>query len=51
LEPGNPTSLHCRSCGTENDATTKRPDRIGKTYQVVIACAACGSSFVVLARN
>ncbi|MBD5656980.1 MAG: hypothetical protein IAI50_17645 [Candidatus Eremiobacteraeota bacterium] len=47
----NPTSLRCRSCGSSNDGAATTVDLLGKIYQVVVACAACRTSFVALSRN
>ncbi|MDQ2857196.1 MAG: hypothetical protein M3R53_00920 [Candidatus Eremiobacteraeota bacterium] len=48
----NPASLHCPICGSVSEAGEAAPTlRPGTTYQVVIACASCGISFVALSRN
>jgi hypothetical protein len=34
-----------------DDAARRRTEHLGKTYQVIVACSSCGTSFVVLSRN
>jgi len=55
---GNSTSVHCGQCGHDMPelADGEEPiDRtvasVGTTFQVVVACANCGTPFVMLARN
>jgi uncharacterized Zn finger protein len=52
---GEPATTRCRSCGsdeTEETRTgTKRLRERAATYQVIVACAACGTPFAVVARN
>jgi hypothetical protein len=50
-DPGNPTSVRCGHCGNENDSSQRQTLRLGRTYQVIVACSTCGTSFVVLSRN
>jgi uncharacterized Zn finger protein len=43
--------VRCRYCGNENDPSQRGTRKLGRTYQVIVACASCGTSFVVLSRN
>jgi len=49
-DPGNPTFVRCRYCGSERDADGALR-RLARTYQVVVACGSCGTPFVALSRN
>jgi hypothetical protein len=50
--------VRCSQCGSDASglvedgaAIDRTVASVGKTYQVVVACANCGTAFVVLARN
>jgi len=50
--PGNPTSASCRSCGNDERTDETRDERYRtETFQVIVACAACGNAFAALSRN
>jgi uncharacterized Zn finger protein len=50
--PGNSTSASCRSCGNDEPADDSRDERYRtETFQVIVACAACGTAFAALSRN
>jgi RNase P subunit RPR2 len=49
---GNSTSASCRSCGNDERTDDSRDDRYRtETFQVIVACAACGAAFAALSRN
>jgi hypothetical protein len=49
---GKRASTRCRACGSESgDGDGSSLERLGKNYQVVVACASCKTSFVALSRN
>jgi len=42
----------CRSCGVDERARISRDVKTaGATFQVIVACAACGHAFAALSRN
>jgi len=48
----NSTNAPCRSCGSDDASRFARDIRTaGKTFQVIVACAACGHAFAALSRN
>jgi len=49
---GNSTETPCRYCGNDGDPK-ERPSyhERSQTYQVVVACASCGTPFVALSRS
>lgn len=49
---GNSTQAPCRYCG--NDAKSRDASELRlqpARYQVIVACASCGSAFAALSRN
>jgi len=49
---GNSTSAPCRSCGNDERFDDSRDPRYRtETFQVVVACAACGTAFAAISRN
>jgi hypothetical protein len=49
---GERASTRCRACGSEGDERGANTyERMGKNYQVVVACGSCRTSFVALSRN
>jgi hypothetical protein len=50
--PGAPTSTYCRSCGRGPEPQPQNSEgNRSRVYQVVIACAICGSVFAAFSRN
>ena len=51
--PGrNSANARCRSCGSDDRTRVSRDVRVaGATFQVIVACAACGHAFAALSRN